>query len=115
MAIMNNKKGSTVTLTVTSNTTFLLSDVAVAGETVASMTITKIFWSTANTTTGVQITRGANNYLKLVGTDTWDFTQHPLTADPTASIVVVIPDGASSAILQVHKKSTYTSDYSSGG
>lgn len=110
--IIQNKKGSTVVVSVSTNTTIQVTDLAFSNdEVIGAFNITKMFWSTANTIT---VARGANNILFLNRSDNWplDMFNISLSQFNTANLVVTIPDGASSIVFELRKINTsYFSDY----
>lgn len=72
------------------------------GETVTSMTISKIIWS-GNTT----VSRGSNTLFTLTGNGNWDLDVMGIAhaEQPTANIVIAVASGGT-ALVEVKKTST---------
>ncbi len=106
MTISIGFKKQSAMVVATSNTSVLLTDLqANSSDTVVAFTVGRIYWSTANTTTGIKLARGANTLVILQGSDHWDLdvSELALTQDSTANLVITIPDGASTCVLELKK------------
>ena len=98
---------ATATLNVVANSS-AGSDLSTANGTVDPVigaTITKLIWSTGNTTAGIIVKRGANTIATLFGASTWDFKSIGVaeTEYPTATIVITMPDANSTLFLECSK------------
>lgn len=111
MPITQNKKGAAAIVVATgANDTITTANLALAGETVDSFSITKLFWSTTGTIT---LARGANVVLSLTGSDHWplDMYNIALGTANTADLVITVPDANSSIVLELKKSSSFVSEY----
>jgi len=106
MTISTGFKKQSATVVAVTNTSIQLTDLqANSTDPVTAFSVARVFWSTANTTTGIKLARGANTLLVLQGTDHWDLAASgiSLTQDSTANLVITIPDGVSSCVLELKK------------
>lgn len=110
MPVINSQKGGAALIRSTATETINLSDLAHAGETVNSATITNVMWSGT-----VTVTRNAVTILSLTGSGRFPLYDHnsSFTDNATFPIVITIT-GAGTLVLGLSKKSTFTSDYSGG-
>lgn len=108
--VIQNKKGATAVVLAIANTTIHLSDLATSNtETVNSMSITKLFFSTQNVIT----VACGNTTISLTNSDYWpmDYLNTVLAQTTVANVVITILDTSSTLLMELSKQSSYVSDY----